>query len=532
MKAALPDIETVRLEEVRRYKILDTPPEEAFDDITRLAAQICETPIAVIGLVDRNRQWFKSKLGLTATEIPRNIDLCAHTLPREQVLVVTDTVADGRFATHPLVTGEPYIRFYASAPLISPHGYTLGVLCVMDYVPRELKPRQVEALNALSRQVIAQLELRRNLAELADATRESQQLERQLNHRQEELLDILENGTVGLHCVDANGIILWANQAEFDLLGYTREEYVGHPIAHFHADQAVIDDIFQRLSRNETLHNYEARLLCKDGSTRTVLIDSNARFVNGKFHHTRCFTRDITEYKRTREMAQQAVVENLRLARAIASVSDGVLITDPNQLDNPIIYANPAFSKITGYSTEEILGRNCRFLQGAGTDRETVAQIRQAIAERREIKTTLLNYRKDGQPFWNELKISPVFSEEGKLLYFVGIQTDITERKQAEEALRKSQERFQHIARATNDALWEWDLKTDAVWWNEGVQTLFGYSDAEVGLDVTWWYDLIHPEDRERVTLGLELVLNSGEASWSDTYRYRRADGSYAYVFD
>lgn len=140
---------------------------------------------------------------------------------------------------------------------------------------------------------------------------------------------------------------------------------------------------------------------------------------------------------------KQAVTENLRLARAVASASDGVLITDPNQPDNPIIYANPAVSQIAGYQPDEIVGKNCRFLQGPDTDPQTVAKIRCCIAERREVKATLLNYRKDGQPFWNELKISPVFSNEGALLYFVGIQTDITERKRAESALRQAKDELE-----------------------------------------------------------------------------------------
>lgn len=134
---------------------------------------------------------------------------------------------------------------------------------------------------------------------------------------------------------------------------------------------------------------------------------------------------EITE--RTR-----AETENLRLARAVNSASDGVVITDSNKADNPIIYTNPAFLRITGYQLDEVVGRNCRFLQGSGTEPQAIAQIRTAVAERKELKTTLLNYRKDGQPFWNELKIAPVFSDEGDLLYFVGIQTDITERRVVE----------------------------------------------------------------------------------------------------
>lgn len=128
----------------------------------------------------------------------------------------------------------------------------------------------------------------------------------------------------------------------------------------------------------------------------------------------------------------RAETENLRLARAVNSASDGVVITDSSQTDNPIIYTNPAFLRITGYQLNEVVGRNCRFLQGSGTEAQAIAQIRTAVAERKELKTTLLNYRKDGQPFWNELKIAPVFSDENDLLYFVGIQTDITERRTVE----------------------------------------------------------------------------------------------------
>ncbi len=446
MKAAPPDKETARHKALCPSEILQMYPEETFDDFTRLAAQICDTPAAVMTLIDHNRLWFKSKFGLTVTGTTCEIGFCTHTLQQNQVLVVQDALADERFANDPSVTSEPYIRFYAGAPLITSQGQVLGALGVIDYVPRELNLEQLEGLQALSRQAIAQLELRRNLADLAaQATQQSKQLEAKLDHRQKEILDVFENGTVGLHCLDANGFILWANQAELELLGYTREEFIGHHMANFYADKAVSDDILQKLSAKETLQNYEARLLCKDGSLRYVLIETNLLWEEGKFTHMRCFTRDITAHKRAEEAVQQAATENLRLARAVASASEGVIITDPNQPDNPIIYVNPAFSQITGYQLEEVIGRNCRFLQGSDTDPQTLEQIRHCIAQRREFKATLLNYRKDGQPFWNELKISPVFSDEGSLLYLVGLQTDITERKRAEDALKESENRLRTI---------------------------------------------------------------------------------------
>ncbi|MEP0872617.1 PAS domain S-box protein [Trichocoleus desertorum AS-A10] len=168
-------------------------------------------------------------------------------------------------------------------------------------------------------------------------------------------------------------------------------------------------------------------------------------------------------------------IANVNFAQAINSASDGILLSDPNQSDNPIIYTNPAFSRITGYSATEALGRNCRFLQGEATDPNTVAQIRQAIAQRREIQTTILNYRKDGQPFWNQLRISPVCTKGGELLYFVGLQTDITEREQTEEQIREHALLFNH----SQDAILVLDLENRILFWNSGATRLFGWAANE-----------------------------------------------------
>ena len=158
MAAPVPKNDKQRLEVLWQYDVLDTIPEEVFDDLTELAARICESPIAMITLVDEKRQWFKSKIGVSISETSREVSFCGHAILQRGLFIVPDATKDARFANNPLVTSEPQIRFYAGAPLITPDGHALGTLCVIDKVPHTLRPDQKRALQILSRHVMTQLE--------------------------------------------------------------------------------------------------------------------------------------------------------------------------------------------------------------------------------------------------------------------------------------------------------------------------------------------------------------------------------------
>ncbi len=166
MTAPVPKNEVKRIKVLWQYEVLDTVPEEVFDELTSLASYICGAPIALITLVDENRQWFKSKVGVNINETGREVSICAHTIMQSELLIIPDTTLDDRFKDNPLVTSSPKIRFYAGAPLVTPDGYALGTLCVIDLVPHEMTADQKQALRVLARHVMTQLELRRHALEL------------------------------------------------------------------------------------------------------------------------------------------------------------------------------------------------------------------------------------------------------------------------------------------------------------------------------------------------------------------------------
>jgi PAS domain S-box-containing protein len=262
--------EKARLEALRSYEVLDTPPEPSFDDITHLAAQICDTPIALIALADEERVWFKSRVGVEVPEVPRDAAFCAHAILQPSLFIVPDVALDPRFAAMPREGAGAPVRFYMGAPLVTPEGFTLGTVCVMDLVPREVRPQQARSLEALARQVVGQLELR-------------------------------------------------------------------------------------RMNRTQT------------------------RFID---------------------------------------------------------------------------------------------------------------------------------------------------------ELRATNERFEVILRATNDIIWDWDIPANKVAWNERVQDILGHPVVECTRDPSWWYNLVHPDDRERVAAGFRKAVAGGASHWTDEYRVRRADGTYARVLD
>ena len=317
MRAALPANEGTRLEALRDLEILDTPPEEAYDDLALIASEICGTPISMISLVDSDRQWFKARVGMAAPETSRDLAFCAHAILQRGLFVVADASEDPRFSDNPLVTTDPKIRFYAGAPLRTTDGHALGTLCVMDRAPRQLTEKQEEALRALSRQVEAQLELRRLVIQQRRETDEA------LHTKDVEVRVLVEQMPAVLWSVDralrftsSMGAGLEnLNQRPDQFKGWTVFDYFGTEDPEFHAIAA-----HRRALAGESV-TYETEWKGRTFAAHVEPLRNNDGTIKGVIGSAL----DITERKK----AEKDLEKTISLLRAtLDSTADGILVLD------------------------------------------------------------------------------------------------------------------------------------------------------------------------------------------------------------
>ncbi|MBW4460982.1 MAG: PAS domain-containing protein [Nodosilinea sp. WJT8-NPBG4] len=317
--APLPANEAERLEVLRSLSILDTAPEDTLDDLTRLASQICNTPIALVSLIDDDRQWFKSNVGLPVTETPRDIAFCSHAILQPTLFSVPDASIDERFSDNPLVTSEPHIRFYAGAPLITSEGAAIGTLCVLDQEPRRLSAEQTESLKIISRQVARQIEQRRDLASLARISLDIHQIGEKLRLSQERFELAILGSSGGIWDWDMKTKEVFFSPRWKSILGYADHEIPNHLeewIRRLHPEdvQRAQHGLAAYLKRDIPTYDLEYRLQHKDGTYRWILSRSVALWDDqGKPYRMAGSHIDITDRKQAEETVEKALQKEREL---------------------------------------------------------------------------------------------------------------------------------------------------------------------------------------------------------------------------
>ncbi|PTY06009.1 hypothetical protein DB346_01195 [Verrucomicrobia bacterium LW23] len=312
--APTPDNEAARLDALRRYDILDTLPEQAYDDLTHLAAQICGTPIALMTLVDKERQWFKSKIGLPSSESRRDISFCGHAVAEpEKLLIVPDARLDPRFSDNPFVTESPHIAFYAGAPLITGDGFALGTVCVIDQEARQLTPDQERALEALARQIVAQMELRRKMREMETMAKTRDTAMNELVRSQAQFNAFMENTPALTSIRNEKGRLVYVNTALSEHFGMPHEKVLAldPPELWGEAAAAIRQNDTQAFSENRLL-SFEESVVAPDGRTNHWLSFKFPLPAEDGERRLACMSIDITErkyYERQMDVYQRKLEE-------------------------------------------------------------------------------------------------------------------------------------------------------------------------------------------------------------------------------
>ncbi len=558
-KPQIPLYESERLAALNRYKILDTLPEQEYDDLTQLAADICGTPIALISLVDRDRQWFKSRVGLEATETSRDISFCGHAVAEGAILNIPDTIKDVRFADNPLVIQDPKIRFYVGVPLTTPDRYTLGTLCVIDRQPRELSPKQIQQLQALGRLVMSQLELR-----LSVEFSERQAAEGALRKSEERLRLALRAANQGLYDLNLETGEAIVSPEYATMLGYdpdTFQETNARWIDRLHPDdQEIVANTYKDyVAGNLSEYKVEFRQRTQSGEWKWLLSlgkilewDELGNPLRMLGIHT-----DISDRKQAETALQQLnqeleakVLERTQelqsiniMQRAILDSSDYSFIsTEPNGI---IQTFNAAAERMLGYKAAEVIGKVT----------PTIIHDRQEVIDRAASLSVELDrdipigfqvfvakawlgliseeewtyIRRDGSRLPVSLSVTPLRDVNLQITGFLGIAKDISDRKKAEESLRNLSDRLTLAVKSAEIGIWDWDIPQNILTWDDRMYELYGLQPEQFANAYEAWASTIYPEDRDNTENAIQEALR-GNKEYDPEFRVLLPDGTNRFI--
>jgi len=580
--------ETGRLAALQRYKVLETPPEGVLDDLTRIAAYVCRTPMSLLTLVDEHRQWFKSRIGLSLTETPRDLSFCAHAIHADDLYVVEDTHHDDRFSDHPLVVGDPAFRFYAATPLRTADGHAIGTLAVADTTPRRLTPEQLDALRVLGRQAMAQLELRRQTLDLAESAARAQAARARAE-------DALREQSVQLDAaLEVAGMDVWFTNLRTGWIGRIRR---GGPVSRLpesvtpktsaefmalvhEADRAALAARIERATR-DGVYTAEFRIVLPDGGVRWV--SSRGRCLYDDDGTPSAMTGvdlDITERKRDEDR-----IRHLNRVYAVLSDINQAIVREP-ELDRLLSEACRIAVDTGGFTMAWIGlmkapgGKLARTAQ-AGADADTQRVVdrlitleppagcaftqravetgRPAVCDDIERDPAAASWRAEALPRgYRTMAAFPILRngasigafniyagtpgafdvEECRLLeelagdigFAIGVHEREAERRLAEEQRRAAEDRFRQLAESIQQVFWMADPRGGLLYVSPAFETIFGRSCESLTASPGVWMDAVHPDDRERVEQA--AYARSRRGDYDEVYRIVRPDGAVRWIRD
>jgi PAS domain S-box-containing protein len=513
------------------YGVMDTPPEEIFDELTALAAQCCETPIALISLLDDHRQWFKSKVGWTVSETARDLSFCTHAIRQQDVFVVRDATQDARFAQNPLVTAEPFVRFYAGAPLITPEGHVLGMVCALDRIARDLQPAQAEGLRSVARVVMTLLNARREKGRPSEPRADAGG----------------DSGTLAAFPVEIAehlrfGLLLWQweppederslrlialNPAAARMTGVAwataRARRMAEAFPWFletEIPRALVEALrSNRVQDLEVAHRADAPLADSELSVRVFPLPGRRAGM---------LLESITD----RRLVEQAHVESqARKSAILDSALDGIVTIDH---EGRVFEWNAAAEQMFGHRRSAVLGKELATLVFPDADRARVNEglaryLAHGISPLIGRRIELTARRADGSEF--PVEFSMVRVPHSTPPIFTGFISDITERRLYEVALREKEATLLEAQRIGRLGSWELKLDSRELEWSDETYRIFGRARGAFVPTREAFYEALHPADRDRVRQAADEAL-AGGAGYRVEHRIVRPDGSQRVVHE
>ena len=517
--------EVQRLDELCSLGVLDTPKEERFERITRIAQAMFAVPIALISLIDHDRQWFKSRQGLDVEQTPRTISFCGHAILDDDAFIIEDADIDPRFMDNPLVTATPYVKFYAGVPLRGPKGNKLGTLCIIDNVARKMDSGAIAAL--------------RDLAKWAEAELASAYSMRLARTHESHLFTILKHTIDGIFTVDESDLIKAVNPAALRMFGYEEHELLGQNIKMLMTESyrsTQLGFIQNYLRINKALLTTKDREMVGEKSDGTafsidvilsemmVLVDQDPCYV--------VIIREISELKQ----AEKKLRESSRLLTTVMnSTTSYVHVRD---LEGRYLYVNREYETVFHCTNEEIVGKSYTDVLPLELAQRVWESERVIIETGTTMHTETIVQREDGPHVYLVIR-SPLLDENGVVTGTCGVGLDITQNKLLEKemtaalsALRLSEERWAFAIEGSGDSVYDVDIAHAKVQIANRWKQMLGYDDEEIGDDVREWSGRIHPDDLNRVMESVQEVLAGRIRGFDGEYRLRHKDGHYVWVLD